>query len=82
MPGGVVQLARQARAPIVPVVTVAADPVWHFAIESPIAFQPGGTLEEDMSIVFGKVEQQILARPQLWSWHQRRWRDFSIAPQS
>jgi KDO2-lipid IV(A) lauroyltransferase len=79
MPGGVVQLARQTRAPILPVTTLAADPVWHFAIEPRIAFQPGGTVEEDTAVALAKVEQQILARPELWSWHQRRWRNFQLA---
>ncbi|MEO6079307.1 MAG: lysophospholipid acyltransferase family protein [Steroidobacteraceae bacterium] len=79
MPGGVVQLARQSRAPILPVTTLAADPVWHFAIEPRIAFQPGGTVEEDTGVVLQQVEQQILAHPQLWSWHQRRWRNFPMA---
>ncbi|MET0280961.1 MAG: lysophospholipid acyltransferase family protein, partial [Steroidobacteraceae bacterium] len=37
MPGGVVQLARQARSPILPVVSLAADPLWHFAIEPRMA---------------------------------------------
>ncbi len=32
MPGGVVQLARQVRSPILPVEPLAAEPVWHFAI--------------------------------------------------
>jgi lauroyl/myristoyl acyltransferase len=79
MPGGVIQLARQSRAPILPVVTLAAEPVWQFALQPPIAFQPGGTLEEDLGIVLRNVEQQVLARPQLWSWHQRRWRDYALA---
>jgi KDO2-lipid IV(A) lauroyltransferase len=79
MPGGVVQLARQTRAPILPVSTLAADPVWHFAIEPRIAFQPGGTVEEDTAVALAKVEQQILAHPELWSWHQRRWRKFRLA---
>jgi len=80
MPGGVMQLARQSRAPIVPIVTLAAEPVWHFSLQSPIVFQPGGTLEEDLRIVLDVVERQIMERPQLWSWHQRRWRDFPVAP--
>ncbi len=79
MPGGVMQLARQSRAPILPVVTLAADPVWHFAIEPRISFQPGGTVEEDTGVVLRHVEQQILAHPDLWSWHQRRWRKFPLA---
>lgn len=79
MPGGVTQLARQTRAPILPVVTLAADPVWHFAIQPRIAFQPGGTIEEDTGVMLRHVEQQILAHPELWSWHQRRWRNFPLA---
>jgi KDO2-lipid IV(A) lauroyltransferase len=79
MPGGVVQLARQTRAPIVPVVALESDPVWRFAIEPALRFQPGGTLEEDMAVVLREVERQILAHPELWSWQQRRWRDFPQA---
>jgi KDO2-lipid IV(A) lauroyltransferase len=79
MPGGVMQLARQTRAPIVPVVAMEADPVWRFAIQPPLRFQPGGTLEEDMAVVLRDAERQILERPQLWSWHHRRWRGFPMA---
>jgi KDO2-lipid IV(A) lauroyltransferase len=78
MPGGVMQLARQTRAPIVPVVAIEADPVWRFAIQPPLRFQPGGTLEEDMAVVLRDAERQILERPQLWSWHHRRWRGFAM----
>ena len=77
MPGGVMQLARQTRAPIVPVVALQSEPAWRFAIEPALRFQPGGTLEEDMAVVLAEVERQILAHPELWSWQQRRWRDFA-----
>ena len=79
MPGGVVQLARQTQAPIVPVVTLAAEPVWHFSVAAPLELEPGCTLEEDMQIVLRDVEQQIMTHPELWSWHQRRWRNFPLA---
>ena len=79
MPGGVMQLARQTRAPIVPVEAVAADPVWRFQMHAPLVFQPGGTLEQDMAILLRETERQILAHPQLWSWQQRRWRGFAMA---
>jgi lauroyl/myristoyl acyltransferase len=79
MPGGVVQLARQTRAPIVPVVTLAADPTWHFAVEPKLNLQPGGTIEQDTAEVLRYVEKQILAHPDLWSWHQRRWRSYPLA---
>jgi lauroyl/myristoyl acyltransferase len=79
MPGGVVQLARAVRSPILPLVALAADPVWHFAIEPPLHLPPGGTIEEDTVTVLRHVEAQVLARPQLWSWQQRRWRKFPMA---
>jgi KDO2-lipid IV(A) lauroyltransferase len=74
MPGGVVQLARQSRAPILPVSSLAADPAWHFRIEPRLTLVPGGTIEEDLATVLHYVEGQIMAHPELWSWHQRRWR--------
>jgi lauroyl/myristoyl acyltransferase len=79
MPGGVVQLARHSRAPILPVTTLAADPVWHFAIEPRLVLQPGGTVEDDTAQVLQHVEKQILDHPGLWSWHQRRWKNFPMA---
>ena len=56
-----------------------ADPAWRFAVQPALRFQPGGTLEEDMAVVLADVERQILAHPELWSWQQRRWRDFELA---
>ena len=79
MPGGVVQLARTTRAPIVPVTSLAADPVWRFAIEPKLTLAPGGSIEEDTATVLRHVEGQIMAHPQLWSWHHRRWRKFPLA---
>ncbi len=79
MPGGVVQLARHTRAPIVPIVTLAAEPIWHFAVEPSFKLPPGNTVEEDTARVLQEMESQILARPQLWSWPHRRWRNFPVA---
>ena len=79
MPGGVVQLARQTRAPILPVTTRAADPVWRFTIEPRLQLVPGGTIEQDTAEVLQRVEAQILAHPELWSWQHRRWRNFPVA---
>jgi lauroyl/myristoyl acyltransferase len=79
MPGGVVQLARSARAPILPVTSIAAEPVWRFAIEPPLTLLPGGSLAEDTAAVMHHVETQILSFPHLWSWHHRRWRQFPLA---
>jgi len=79
MPGGVVQLARQTRAPILPVNSVAADPVWRFIIEPRLQLVPGGTIEQDTAEVLRHVEGQILAHPDLWSWPHRRWRNYPVA---
>ena len=81
MPGGVVQLARQTRAPIVPIVTLAADPVWHLEFESRLVLPPGGTVEEDVAQVLRYMETKIRTRPELWSWPHRRWRHFPVAEQ-
>lgn len=82
MPGGVVQLARQTRAPIVPIVTLAADPVWHLEFEPRLVLHPGGTVEEDVAQVLRNMETKIRVRPQLWSWPHRRWRNFPVADQA
>jgi KDO2-lipid IV(A) lauroyltransferase len=79
MPGGVAQLARQSRAPILPIVTLAAEPVWHFEIGPRLHLPPGGTLEDDTVAILGHTESAIRARPQLWSWPHRRWRNFPLA---
>lgn len=78
MPGGVVQLARQARAPILPVVSVAASPAWQFEIQAPLRLAPGGTLEQDIAQVLAHLEREIRQRPHLWSWPHRRWRNFPV----
>jgi KDO2-lipid IV(A) lauroyltransferase len=79
MPGGVVQLSRSTRAPMLPVTAVAADPVWHFVIEPPLELPPGGSIEDDTMKVMRRVESQILAHPDLWSWQHRRWRRYPLA---
>ncbi len=78
IPSGLVQLARQSRAPLVPVTSLSADPVWHFRIEPRFALVPGGCIEEDTAAVAKYVERQILAHPDMWSWHHRRWRKYPL----
>jgi KDO2-lipid IV(A) lauroyltransferase len=79
MPAGVVQLARQCRAPILPITTLAAEPQWHFAIGPRLVFTPGGSIEDDTRVVLQQMERDICGRPQLWSWPHRRWRNFPVA---
>ncbi len=79
MPAGPAQLARHARAPVLPVATVAADPAWAFEIGETVQRAPGSTLEADTEQLLRLTEQQVLRNPYLWSWHQRRWRHFPLA---
>jgi KDO2-lipid IV(A) lauroyltransferase len=79
MPAGVAQLARHSRSPILPIVTLAADPVWHFAIGPRLLLPAGGSLDEHAAIILQDMEREICARPQLWSWPHRRWRNFPLA---
>ncbi len=82
IPSGLVQLARQSRAPIVPVTSLGVDPVWHFRIEPRFTLIPGGCIEEDTAAVAKYVEGQILAHPEMWSWHHRRWRKYPLPEQT
>lgn len=79
MPAGPAQLARTARSPVLPVATIAASPLWRFAVEPPVPLTHA-SLEADLRMLVDVVERQVLERPQLWSWHQRRWRKFPLAP--
>lgn len=79
MPPGPAQLARHAKAPVLPVTTVAADPCWRFVIEPPVVLEKGQSLEADTEALLRVTERQILEYPQLWSWQQRRWRKHPLA---
>lgn len=79
MPPGPAQLARVTGAPIFPLTTVAAEPVWRFVVEPAVQLQAGATLEQDLQQLLQVNEQQVLAHPEFWSWAHRRWRKFPLA---
>lgn len=76
---GPAQLARHSNAPVLPVATVSADPVWRFRIDAPLVRAAGSSLEADTEQMVRATEQLILQQPQLWSWQHRRWRNFPLA---
>lgn len=76
---GPAQLARHARAPLLPAITIAAEPQWRFRLEASVERTAGTTLEQDFEQLVRLTERQILLAPQLWSWQQRRWRLFPLA---
>ena len=81
MPAGPAQLARAARAPVLPVATLAATPRWRFALQ-PLLTLGQESLEADVATLVRATERIVLDQPQLWSWQQRRWRKFpsAVAP--
>ena len=78
MPAGPAQLARAARAPVLPVATLAATPRWRFALQPPPTLGQA-SLEADVATLVRATERIVLDQPQLWSWPQRRWRKFPSA---
>lgn len=79
MPAGPAQLARVSRSPVLPMVAVAARPMWRFEIQPPLTIGQG-TLEADVDFLTRLTEAQVLQHPELWSWHHRRWGKFPMAP--
>ena len=79
MTAGPAQLARASRAPVLPLVALAATPLWHFTLEAPLAMNHE-SLQADVEFLVGVTERQVLRAPQLWSWHHRRWCKFPMTP--
>lgn len=77
MPTGLVRLAERTHAPIVPVRVLADRPDWRFEISEPLDPEP--TTDRMLRAIVASMEHQILARPDLWAWHQRRWKRYHFA---
>ncbi len=82
MAAGPAQLARHARAPVLPIAALGADGPWRFRIEPPLAPATGTRppLETEVERLARVSERQILAHPELWSWHHRRWHKLGFPP--
>ncbi len=74
MPKGPAELARRSGAPIVPVFLTGTEPAWAFELGAPIYLDKNGAIEDQVAEIAQHMAQHILAHPQWWSWHQRRWR--------
>lgn len=81
MPAGPAQLARVSRSPVLPMVAVAASPVWQFEFQPQLSLGQG-TLEADVQFLTRLTEAQVLQHPELWSWHHRRWSQFPMVTTS
>lgn len=80
VPGGPAELVRRVQPPVLAALTLAAHPRWQFEISAPLALPEGDTraITEAMAAV---MEQQIRARPELWTWHHRHWRKHPFSGQ-
>lgn len=73
MPPGPAELARRSGAAVVPALLEAVDSQWHFRLDPAIILDASRPLEQDVKILAERMESHIRARPQWWTWHQRRW---------
>ncbi len=77
LPAGPPRLALRTGAPVMAALPLAADPAWRFTIEGPMGMG-GGDIEEAAGVMAHAMEEHILAHPELWTWHHRRWRKLSF----
>jgi KDO2-lipid IV(A) lauroyltransferase len=77
MAAGPAQLARHARAPVLPLVATGCNGAWRFRIEPPLPPAPGRVAAEVERLARAS-ERQALLHPALWSWHHRRWRKLAF----
>ncbi|GAB4174256.1 MAG: hypothetical protein Kow0020_09720 [Wenzhouxiangellaceae bacterium] len=75
MPEGVPRLAARLGVPVLPVLLEEADAGWRFRIHPPLA---GHNADELLIAACTAMENHVRAHPDLWSWHQRRWRRYAF----
>ena len=77
LPGGPPRLALATGAPVMVALPLAAEPAWRFTIGEPMEMA-GNDIEELATVMAHAMETHILAHPELWTWHHRRWRKLSF----
>lgn len=81
MPKGPAELAKRSGAPIVPVFLSAVDAQgWTFKCQPPVTPEAQWEAHNIVQILTERMEGHILKKPQLWSWHQRRWVKYPFEP--
>lgn len=73
MPAGPAALARSLGVPVFPVFLDAAEPKWAFRVGEAIHLTGQQPLEADVAELTAVLDNHIRKRPELWTWHQRRW---------
>ena len=73
MAAGPAQLALRTGAPVLPVFATGYDGAWRLRVEPPLRLD-GATLQAAVATLAHATERHVLAHPELWTWHHRRWR--------
>lgn len=77
-PTGILKLAERLDVPVIPVDATAREPGWVFEVGEPL--DTGADLDDALDAVVAHMEARVRARPELWSWHQRRWKRYHFEP--
>lgn len=77
LPAGPPRLALATGAPVLVALPLAAEPAWRFTIGKPMDVAGSG-IEKVAAAMAHAMESHILAHPELWTWHHRRWRKLSF----
>lgn len=75
LPAGPFRLAQRSGAPVLTAFARAAEPIWQFEIGAPLDLGAGDDATA-AAVVARAMESHIRAHPELWTWHQRRWRRY------
>jgi KDO2-lipid IV(A) lauroyltransferase len=73
MPPGPAELVRRTGCALVTAPLRGVDPRWQFGLERVDIIDPQEELEASVEKLSRIMENQILERPEWWTWHQRRW---------
>lgn len=73
MPPGPAELARRSGCALVTAALTGVDPRWQFRLERAEGLSSEESVELSIEKLSRIMENQILERPEWWTWHQRRW---------
>jgi len=73
MPPGPAELARRTGCAVITARLSAVAPAWGFELCREQGLSNDETVEASVARLSAMMENQILKRPQWWTWHQRRW---------
>jgi len=79
MPPGPAELLRRTGCALVTAPLTGVDPRWQFRLERADGLHSDESLELSIEKLSRIMENQVLERPEWWTWHQRRWPKYPFA---